>query len=68
MAPAPIKCPQYAATYPIPVAGYQQYTIPSLIKEGEVLVMCGIRNQASTSGASIYYSTVTMLLPTLTLG
>ena len=56
-----------AKTLPF-ATGYQQYTIPSLIKDGEVLVMCGVRYEATTTPSYIYYTSVTILLPTLTLG
>jgi len=60
--------PEYAARQPVPVDGYQQYNIPQLIKDGEVMVMCGLRYESSSTPSYIYYSKVTMLLPTLTLG
>lgn len=59
--------PEYAAKYPGP-PGYQQYTIPSLMKDGEALVMCGLRSEASPTSSYTYYSKVTFLLPTLSLG
>ena len=60
--------PEYAAMYPGGTMGYQAFTIPSLIKDGEALVMCGVRYEATPSSSYTYYSKVTFLLPTLSLG